>query len=240
MSFVPRIFINEKLEINREYKIIDKQYHYLSNVLRCQIDDDIILINGKDGEFYSKIIKLNNKFINLKIIKKNKEYFKQNFLGLIIPFIQKIDIVLKSATEIGVTDFFFIKTEYSKSNIKNNKIEGNIIEAVEQSERLDIPNIHNIQTLEILLDKLNKKENLILFSEERSNNNFFKDIYKNINFDNKKIYILIGPEGGFSIEEKKKINSYNNVISINLGENILRTETATISMLSLVKNIVLI
>ena len=237
MSFIPRIFVNENLDINKEIKLTDKQHHYLYNVIKSSLGNNIILINGMDGEFLSKIIFLNNKHIILKIFEKIRNYVKQNFIGLIIPIIQKIDIVLKASTEIGVTDFFFIKTEYSKNNIfKDNKIEGNIIEAIEQSERLDFPNIHKISTIKNILDTLNSDENLIFFCEERTSNNSFKSVINNLDFKNKKIYCLVGAEAGFSNEEKRIINSYKNVVSISLGNNILRTETATISILSLIKN----
>ena len=230
-----RIFLKEKLELEKEIKITDKIHHYLINVMRHNINDNIVLVNGADGEFLSKIIFTNNKYCILKIIKKTKDYFKEPFLGLIFAPIQKVDIVLKSATELGVSDFYPIKTEYSNKDLKDNKIEGNIIEAIEQCERLDFPNIHKIKSLKEILDELQNTNSLIFFCEERTGNNSIKNIIKTIKFEDKKIYALVGPEGGFSNKEKQLINSYKNTISVNLGKNILRTETATISVLSILK-----
>lgn len=232
-----RIFLKEKLELNKEIKVADKLHHYLINVMRSTINDNVTLINGIDGEFLSKITFANNKYCILKIIEKTKNYYEEPFLGLIFTPIQKIDILLKSATELGVSDFYPIKTDYSNKDLKNNKIEGNIIEAIEQCERLDFPNIHKIKTLKEILDELQNTNSLIFFCEERTGNNSIKNIIQNIEITDQKIYALIGPEGGFSNREKKLINSYKNTISINLGKNILRTETATISILSILKNI---
>lgn len=232
----PRIFINEELLLNKEIKIADKIYHYIANVMRCKVDDKIILINGKDGEFISKIIFLNNKYLNLKIVEKTKDFKALPFLGLIFAPIQKIDITLKSATELGVTDFVPITTEYiNKSTIKLNKVDGNIIEAVEQSERLDLPNIHKLDNLKNTLDNLNNNDTIIFFCEERTGKNSPMDIFRTAKINGKKIYALVGPEGGFSSNEKQLIREYSNVVSINLGDTILRAETAAISILSILK-----
>ena len=234
MSYIPRLFVDLQLEINGEIKIEDKKYHYLVHVMRCGKGDNIILINGKDGEFLSEIIFLNNKYLLLKVIMKQRDYYSQKFLGLIIPPVQKLDIILKSATEIGMTDLYFIQTKYTNGKVKENQIFGNIIEAVEQSERLDVPNIHNIKSLNVVLDELYCDSNLIFFCEERTGENKLKQVINSIDVE-KNIFIIIGPEGGFSNDEKKLIKSYNNVISISLGNNILRTETAAIASLSILK-----
>ena len=79
MSFTPRIFINDELFLEKEIKITDKTFHYIANVMKCEIDDEIILINGKDGEFLSKIILINNKYLNLKIILLILMLFSSNY-----------------------------------------------------------------------------------------------------------------------------------------------------------------
>lgn len=236
MSFTPRIFLSDELFLNKEIKITDKIFHYISNVIKCGMGDEVILINGKDGEFISKIIFLNNKYLNLNIIQKTKDFSKQPFLGLIFSPIQKIDLLLKSATELGVTNFFPINTNFTnKNNLKINKIDGNIIEAVEQSERLDLPEINKLDTLKNTLDKLANENSIVFFCEERSGKNSPMNVYKNTKVDNKKIYALVGPEGGFSDSEKQLIKSYSNVVSITLGNTILRAETAATSILSILK-----
>lgn len=236
---MPRIFIHDSLEINKEIKIIDKIFHYLINVMRCKESDEVILVNGKDGEFLSAIIFANNKYCTIKIIKKTREYQPQPFLALIFAPIQKIDILIKSAVELGTTNFLPIKTEYTnKSNLKLDKIEGNIIEAIEQCERLDLPTVNKINNIDKTLESINDDKSIILFCEERTAENQIINIIKNNTFSNKKIYALIGPEGGFSDNEKKLIRSFKNVISVSLGNNILRAETAGIAVLSIIKSMI--
>lgn len=231
-----RLFVNDSLGIGAEIKIIDKQHHYLVNVMRCSVGDDVSLINGRDGEFISKITFINNKYCLLKIISKTKDFVLPKFFGLIFCPIQKNEILLKSSTELGITDFFPCISKYTnKTNAKLNRFESNIIEAVEQSERLDLPKIHKLQTLKDILDTTAKENAIIFFCEERSGFNNPLNIYKKINVEDKKIYALVGAEGGFSKDEKELINSYSNVVSITLGNNILRAETAAIAVLSILK-----
>ncbi|MDD2839925.1 MAG: RsmE family RNA methyltransferase [Rickettsiales bacterium] len=233
-----RIFLKENLEVNKEFKIIDKIHHYIVNVMKSTVGDELFVVNGKDGEFLAKITFLNNKYCILKVKNKTKDYYKEKFFGLIFAPIQKIDLVLKSATELGVTDFFPINTDYTtnKNILKTGKIEGNIIEAVEQSERLDFPNVNKIINLKDILENLKDDNSIIFFCEERTGQNSVRDVLKNIKISNKKIYTLVGPEGGFSDKEKELIKSYQNVASISLGGTILRTETATVAIISILKN----
>lgn len=234
---MPRIFIHDSLEINKEIKIIDKIFHYLINVMRCKESDEVILVNGKDGEFLSTIIFANNKYCIIKIIEKTREYQPQPFLGLIFAPIQKIDILIKSAVELGATNFLPIKTEYTnKTSLKLDKIEGNIIEAIEQCERLDIPTVNKINSIDKTLESINDDKSIILFCEERTAENQIINIIKNNSLYNKKIYALVGPEGGFSDNEKKLIRTFKNVVSVSLGNNILRAETAAIAVLSIIKS----
>jgi 16S rRNA (uracil1498-N3)-methyltransferase len=233
---MPRIFIKDNLFIGKEILLKDNSFHYINNVLRSKLDDKIILINGKDGEFVSVITVIKNRHCILYISHKNKDYRKEPFLGLIFAPIQKIDLLIKNAVELGVTDFYPIKTDYS-NHFKINRVENNIIEGVEQSERLDFPILNKIEQLDNILFKIN--DGIILFCDERSENNYIKDIIFKLNADykniNNKIYCLVGPEGGFSQKEKELIKNNNNVISISLGNTILRSETAVSSILSLTK-----
>ena len=237
-----RIFVNCELAVENEIKIEDKTFHYLANVMRVEVGGEVKLIDGVNGEFLSFVKSINKKFLVLKVIKKIKDLDNRQFLGLIFAPIQRIDILLKGATELGVTQFIPVITKYTnKSNLKLNKIEGNVIEAIEQCERNDMPKINKLQYLNDVLKNLDNENNIVFFCEERTSNNQPLDIYKNYKnkIINKSIYALIGPEGGFSVEEKELIKSFNNVVSVNLGDTILRSETATISVLSIIKTLFL-
>lgn len=226
MKSIPRLFVNFDLISDLEIKIIDNQFHYLINVLRKIIGDIVILVNGRDGEFEAKISDINKKFCMLKIQNQTRKFVSQPFLGLIFAPIKNMEIVAKMATELGVTDFIPVITEYTNAHFKEEKFLANVIEAVEQSERLDIPKVEKIKKLKDVLENI--EENLsIVFCEERS-----KKIESNL--FSQKMCALVGPEGGFSEAEKVMIKSYKQVVPISLGNLILRSETAVASILSVI------
>ena len=232
-----RLFCKDCLKLNNNIILSEKNnINYIVNVMRRNVKDNIILINGIDGEFLGSIVNITKKEIVVKIIEKLRDFKNLNFLGLIFSPIQKIELLIKNATELGVTDFFPFKSQYTQHINKISRIEPNIIEAVEQCERLDFPKVHKEDYLKNILDNIyNDKNSIIIFCEERSNNKLYNTI-KNLD-KSKKIYALIGGEGGFSEKEKELIKSYNNVYSVSLGERILRAETATTYILSVIQEI---
>ena len=138
--------------------------------------------------------------------------------------------MIQKATELGVTKFFpiiFNRTVVRKIN--KERLEKIVIEASEQSNRINVPLIKEIQNLKNFLDS--NSMNLI-FTDLNSNN---KKIDKS-KFTDKPICIIIGPEGDFSEIERKQILSFNGVQSLKINENILRSETAVISAISIVNH----
>ena len=138
--------------------------------------------------------------------------------------------MIQKATELGVSKFLpiiFDRTIVRKIN--KDRLEKIVIEACEQSNRISVPSIEEAQNLKSFLSK-NKNSINLIFADLNSKN-------KKINLNkltNKPICIIIGPEGDFSEAEREEIVSYEGVNSIKINENILRTETAAISTISIV------
>ena len=136
--------------------------------------------------------------------------------------------MIQKATELGVTKFLpiiFDRTVVRKIN--KERLEKVIIEAAEQSNRINVPSIEEPKSLKKFLD--DKKMDLI-FTDLNSKTNKL-DLKK---LTNNPSCIIVGPEGDFSETEREKILSYNGVQAIKINENILRSETAVISALSIV------
>jgi 16S rRNA (uracil1498-N3)-methyltransferase len=138
--------------------------------------------------------------------------------------------MIQKATELGVTKFIPIITDRTIiRKINSNRLEKIIIESSEQSNRLKIPILEKVIPLENFI-KNNQKLNII-FGDLNTDN-------KNINIkklsDNNPICILIGPEGDFTEEERQKILELKNIQCLKINNNILRAETAAISMISIV------
>ena len=223
-----RLFFPESLSINLTDKLDKSQSHYLTKVMRINIGKNFSLFN-QNGEWEAKIIKITKGIVEFSTTKKirsnNNE--KEIWLAFAPIKLNYLNLMIQKATELGVSKFIPILTERTivrKINEKRlNKI---IVEASEQSNRLKVPKLEEIVKLDNFL-KFNQKTNIIFGDLNTSNN---KLIIKNI----EPLCILIGPEGDFTTKEREKILKLNNVIPLKINENILRAETAAISMISII------
>ena len=227
-----RLFFNESLEKKKTINIIDDDYHYLSNVMRCEVGSDIFLFNENNGEYLCRVIEKNKKKLILEVVLK-AEYEKiQNNINLIFcpPKSHKLDTLIQKCTEIGVRSFIPVISDHTENRKLNlNRIRKIIKEAVEQSNQLNIPDIFD----PISFDQfLNQQKDKVFFADIQSDINLSK-LKNNLKENNS---ILIGPEGDFSSKELKNLRSNNNFISFSLGKRILRSETAAIASLVLFNN----
>ena len=223
-----RLFFPESLSINLTDKLNKSQSHYLAKVMRINIGKKFSLFN-RNGEWEAKINDITKGIVEFSTIKKlrSKDNEKEIWLAFAPIKFNYLNLMIQKATELGVSKFIPILTERTivrKINEKRlNKI---IIEASEQSNRLQVPKLDEIVKLDNFL-KFHQKTNII---------------FGDLNTDNKKIIvkgteplcILIGPEGDFTLKEREKILKLKNIIPLKINENILRAETAAISMISII------
>ena len=223
-----RLFYDKSLSINFSSKLDKSQSHYIYKVMRVGIGQTFSLFN-KNGEWEAKIENYKDQAVDFLVIKKirSNENNKEIWLAFAPIKLNYLNLMLQKATELGVTKLIPILTERTivrKINLARiNKI---VIEAAEQSNRLDIPKIEKLTKFKNFL-KENKNTNII-FGDLNTNNVKFD--FK----DEKPVCVLIGPEGDFTEDERSMILNQKNITSIKINENILRSETAAISMLSLI------
>ena len=226
-----RLFFPEILSLNLSSKLDKSQSHYLSTVMRVKVGESFSLFN-KGGEWEAKINAISKGIVEFNITKKlrEKENSKEIWLAFSPIKSNYFNFMIQKATELGVTKFIPIITDRTIiRKINSNRLEKIIIESSEQSNRLKIPILEKVIPLENFI-KNNQKLNII-FGDLNTDN-------KNINTkklsDNNPICILIGPEGDFTEEERQKILELKNIQCLKINNNILRAETAAISMISIV------
>ena len=223
-----RLFFPESLSTNLTLKLDKSQSHYLTKVMRINIGKNFSLFN-QNGEWEAKITKITKGIVEFSITKKirSNNNDKEIWLAFAPIKLNYLNLMIQKATELGVSKFIPILTERTivrKVNEKRlNKI---IVEASEQSNRLKVPKLEEIVKLDNFL-KFNQKTNII-FGDLNTNNNKFN--IKNT----EPLCILIGPEGDFTTKEREKILKLKNIIPLKINENILRAETAAISMISII------
>ena len=225
-----RLYVEKKLSSNIMIYIKNKQHHFLKNVLRIKIQDNILVFDGLTGEWISKVVAINRDNVVLQVIKKTKELKYESDIWLIFAPIKlfRMNITIQKATELGVSRFvpcITQNTDQSKINIRNLKM--NIIEAAEQSQRLSLPLIDEPIKIENFLENFPKDRCLIFCDESHKNLPMIYEALSNKINQYYKWAVLIGPEGGFTNEEAEKIVSLSSTISVSLGERILRSDTAT-------------
>ena len=138
-----------------------------------------------------------------------------------------MNLAVQKATELGVTKIIPCITKYTNIrtiNIKN--LRDNAIEAAEQSKRLDIPSIEKVVDIESLLSEWPEDRQLIYCDEKNIHGNGIIKTFISLKNSINKWAVLIGPEGGFSDLEKQLIINSKNVISVSLGNRVLRSDTA--------------
>ncbi len=224
-----RLFFSNLITIGMTGMLDKSQSHYLNRVMRVKENELFSLFNNK-GEWEAKILKISKGLVEFEIIKqlRQKENMKDLWLAFSPIKSNYQNFMIQKATELGVTKFLpiiFDRTIVRSINIE--RLKKIAIEASEQSNRISIPSIEQTQNLESFL-----------------NSNLVNLIFTDLNSTNKKIdkskltikptCIIVGPEGDFSELEREKILTFKGVQTVKINENILRSETAVISAISIV------
>ena len=224
-----RLFFKESLSLNLTAKLDKSQSHYVNKVMRVKVSEVFSLFNSS-GEWEAKILTISKSIVEFNITKqlRKKENIKELWLAFSPIKSNYFNFMIQKATELGVTKFLpiiFDRTIVRKIN--KERLKKVIIEAAEQSNRITVPPIEDTQSLK---DLLSSGKMDLIFTDLNSQNKKL-DLTK---LTGNPICVIIGPEGDFSEEEREQILRFKDVQPININENILRSETAVISALSIV------
>ena len=224
-----RLFFSETLSTNMSGKLDKSQSHYVNKVMRIKENEVFSLFNSS-GEWEAKILSISRGIVQFNIIQqlRQKETTKELWLAFSPIKSNYFNFMIQKATELGVTKFLpivFDRTIVRKIN--KERLEKVIIEATEQSNRINIPSLEEPQSLNSFLK--NSKMDLIFTDLNTSNTKI--DLSQ---LTSNPTCVIIGPEGDFSEGERKEILEFDGVQAIKINENILRSETAVISAISII------
>ena len=224
-----RLFFSETLSANMSGKLDKSQSHYVNKVMRVKENEVFSLFNSS-GEWEAKILSISKNIVEFNITKqlRQKETTKELWLAFSPIKSNYFNFMIQKATELGVTKFLpivFDRTIVRKIN--KERLEKVIIEAAEQSNRINVPSIEEPQSLNSFLK--NSKMDLIFTDLNTSNTKI--DLNQ---LTSNPTCVIIGPEGDFSEVERQEILEFNGVQAIKINENILRSETAVISAISII------
>lgn len=237
MSHISRLYIEQPLQAGHAVSLPEAQSKYLLRVMRLADGARVRVFNGADGEWRCSL-SVDRKTAILTPEAQTRNQVSVPNLTLLFAPIKKArtDFIVEKATELGVSALQPVITDYTQSQrVRTDRMRLLAIEAAEQTERMDLPVIHEAAPLAKVLATWDPGTPLIYCDEgggasplsERANQ-----------LAGQPAGVLIGPEGGFSPKEREMLRALEFVIPITLGPRILRAETAVVSALTLWQSMV--
>ena len=223
-----RLFFPKSLSLNLTDKLDKSQSHYVSKVMRIK-ENEVFSLFNKSGEWEAKILNISKSIVEFNVTKQLRQKENKREIWLAFSPIKSnyFNFMIQKATELGVTKFLPIIFERTiVRKINKDRLEKVVIEAAEQSNRITVPSIEDPQKLKNFLNN-----DMDLIFTDLNTANIKIDIKK---LTTKATCVIIGPEGDFSEEEREEILGFNDVQPIKINENILRSETAVISAISII------
>ncbi|MDB5612674.1 MAG: rRNA ((1498)-N(3))-methyltransferase [Devosia sp.] len=235
---LPRLFVTPDLTAGAQLTLEKDQSLYLAAVLRKVVGDEVVLFNGRDGAWLTRLSSDSKKSATLDLIEQIAPQTPKSDLwyGFAPLKTERLDYVIQKAVEMGAGTIQPVITRFTQVNrLKHERLVANAIEAAEQCEVLSVPTVEQEITLEKLIDSWPADRKLILADEGAASSSPVETLQ---GLRDQKIGVLIGPEGGFSDDERAKLRALPYVVPISLGPRILRADTAAVAALAVIQAII--
>ncbi|UXN70478.1 16S rRNA (uracil(1498)-N(3))-methyltransferase [Devosia neptuniae] len=235
---LPRLHIEPDLAANAQLTLGKDQSLYLAAVLRKSVGDEVVLFNGRDGAWLARLASDSKKSVTLDLVEQIAPQTPVSDLwyGFAPLKTERLDYVVQKAVEMGAGVIQPVLTKFTQvSRLKHEKLVANAIEAAEQCEVLSVPRVAAEITLDRLIDGWATEQGerkLILADESAASASPLETLTA---LRGQPIGVLIGPEGGFSDDERMKLRAQNFVIPVSLGPRILRADTAAVAALAVIQ-----
>ncbi len=231
-----RLYVDAPLAAGAELPLASAQGHYLGTVMRCKPGDMLAIFNGRDGEWRATIAEMSRD--TCMLVAENQTSPQQAAPGPWLLFAPikpaRTALLIEKACELGVSEFWPVTTQHSQNKrIKLERYRAHAIEAAEQCGRLDVPPIRPLAALDEVLGDW-PSARWLLFCDERGGAPVLEALRTAPpSAATEPWAILVGPEGGFAVEERELLRASPCTVPVSLGPRILRSETAAIAALSL-------
>lgn len=233
-----RMFVTADLRSGASLTLGHEQTSYLVSVLRMKAGDSLILFNGRDGAWLARITDPHRKGVTVELVVQTAHQTPASDLwfGFAPLKTGRLDYLVQKATEMGAGTIQPVITRYTQvSKLKAEKLSANIIEAAEQCEVLTVPALgEEIGLADLLKDwrQVHGLRRLVFCDEAAPSASPARQLGW---LEGLPVGLLIGPEGGFSEDERQLLLAQPFVIPISLGPRILRADTAAVAALALVQ-----
>lgn len=228
-----RLYCPQPFSPGTDLALTEAQAHYLQHVMRCQAGDTLHVFNSQDGEWQASISQMKKKHASVHLERQLRPQTTEPDVWLAFAPVKNaaIHFLAQKATELGASALCPVFTEYTAvSRVNTEKLAANTIEAAEQCERLTVPKVAEPQALHSFLSAIPSTRTLIYCDESGKG----QPIAKALENATKTTQwaILIGPEGGFSPQEREFLHKHPQTLAVGLGPRILRADTAALAALA--------
>ncbi len=229
-----RLFVPNDLSAGAAFDADPQQSHYLANVLRLGEGAEVLVFNGRHGEWTARIAGRTKKAVRLEVLELQRPQPEHpDLLYCFAPLKQgRLDYLVQKAVEMGAGTLVPVITQHTQVKPGIDRLRANAVEAAEQCGILAIPDVTEAVKLEQLLAGWDKGRRLIFCDEDASTNNPMTALQ---GIKERKLALLVGPEGGFSDEERRMLRALPFVTAIPLGPRILRADTAAVAALAVIQ-----
>jgi 16S rRNA (uracil1498-N3)-methyltransferase len=230
-----RLFVAHDLAAGAQIAATDEQFNYLANVLRMEEGAELLIFNGRDGEWRAKLGFPSRKKIALTPIELTRPQPAPSDLHyLFAPLkVGRMDYLIQKAVEMGAGVIQPVMTQHVQGKITSiERLRANAIEAAEQCGILAIPEVREPVRLPALLETWSGERRIIYCDEGAETNNPLAALGA---IRETKHALLIGPEGGFSEDEQRLLRGLDFVTPIPLGPRILRADTAAVAAFAVIQ-----
>lgn len=230
-----RLFVADDLAQGITFDADKSQSHYLAHVLRKSEGAELLVFNGRDGEWLARISAVTKKAVRLSVEAQTRP--QTPAADLVYAFaplkVGRLDYLVQKAVEMGAGLLQPVLTQHTQMHrVSVEKLEANVIEAAEQCGVLSVPPVAQPLKLEALLTAWESDRRLIFCDESAATNNPMAALQS---ISERKLGLLVGPEGGFSDDERKMLRALPFVTAIPLGPRILRADTAAVAALAVIQ-----
>lgn len=234
----PRLYVAADLAADAHIPLDERAAHYLRNVLRRNLNDAVIVFNGRDGEYAATISLCDKRRVELHLQARLRAQESGPDIWLCFAPLKKdaVDFLVEKATELGVAAFHPVFTQYTAASRLNlERLTANAIEAAEQCERLTLPTVVEPVSLEQCLGSWDGNRHILLCAEAGEALPMADALHRFTGTPSKpnSWAILCGPEGGFARTELDRLTKLPFVTPVGLGPRILRADTAALAALAI-------
>lgn len=245
----PRLLIDQSLKPGVAITLDEGKARHAGTVLRLDIGDRLRVFNASDGEWRARVTEKNKRGMGVTVTEFIHPAHATPDLDLLFAPVKRhaTDLIVEKATELGVRRIFPVTTQRTiAETVRIDRLASIAREAAQQTERFDAPEIAKAQTLLRALDSWDVSRPLIYADEAGDDERApwggetgrappIADALVKIGGGPSKLALLVGPEGGFTIEERRMLRARSFVMPVSLGPRILRAETAAIAALSMIQ-----